>query len=463
EGLYDAEFVENWTEGFEDYRAYVEAFSPPVTEQITGVPADLMVKAARLYATTKPAAMNFSANALTHHTNGLQNQRASSALIGLTGNMDRKGGNHAIPPSYYHVPAAIPDRYEELALPRPWEKMAPRVGLDIHPVFCKLVNEAQSMHLPFQIRSKKPYPIRAVVGFGMNYRMWPGSDFMRESLKKLDFFMDVDLFMTDTAKMADLVLPACTSFERSELKIYPQQYVIWTEPVIKPLGESRSDADIIQGMAKSLKINDPLLLKGHKAWIEWMLKPAGIKMSELEKKAGQYLFKGPGPIPYDKYKNGGFHTPSGKMEFSSNVLKEFGLDPLPTFREPELSPLSTPDVAKKFPLILTTGARLPMFVHSQTFRVPWDKSLRPNHPAADINPQDAEKRGISHGDEMMLLTRRSSIKVKANLTEIVPPGVVSMYHAFPTADVNLIIDADYRDPISGFPGFKALLCDIKKA
>jgi anaerobic selenocysteine-containing dehydrogenase len=104
-------------------------------------------------------------------------------------------------------------------------------------------------------------------------------------------FCDVDLFMTDTAKMADLVLPACTSFERNELKIYRQQYVIWTEPVIKPLGKSRSDADIIQGMAESLKLDDPLLLKGHEAWIEWMLEPAGIKMS-AQKECREIPFKG---------------------------------------------------------------------------------------------------------------------------------------------------------------------------
>jgi anaerobic selenocysteine-containing dehydrogenase len=341
--------------------------------------------------------------------------------------------------------------------------MAPRIGQDVHPVFCKLIHEAQAMQIPFQIRSKKPYPVRAMVGFGMNFRMWPGSDFMKESLKKLDFFVDVDLFMTDTAKMADLVLPACTSFERSELKIYPQQSVIWTDPVIQPLGDSRSDADIIQDMAKCLQVDDPLLLKGHKAWIEWMLKPAGIKMSELEKNAGKYLFKGKGPTPYEKYKKNGFHTPSGKMEFTSSVLKEAGMDPLPVFREPLISPVSTPDTAKTFPLILTTGARLPMFIHSQTFRLPWTKKLRPGHPSVDINPRDAQDREISAGDEILLQTPRGSIRAGANLTEVVPPGVVSMYHAYPTADVNLLIDPDYRDPISGFPAFKSLLCQVKKA
>ena len=462
EGLYDPEFVENWTVGFEDYRAYVAGFTPQGAQDITGVSADLIVKAARLYSTTKPATLMFSANAVTHHTNGVQNQRAALALIGLTGNWDRKGGNHVIPPSYYHVSAGIPDRYQEFALSRPWEEMAPRVGQDVHPLFCKLLNEAQSMYMPFQILSQKPYPIRALVAFGMNYRMWPGSDFMAESLKKLDFFVDVDLFMTDTAKMADLVLPACTSFERSELKIYPQQYVIWTKPVIKPIGESRSDADIIQEMAKRLGIDDPLLIEGHKAWIDWMLEPCGIKICELEKQPGKYLYKGEGLTPYEKYKIRGFPTPSGKMEFSSTILEEAGLDALPTYREPKLSPVSTPKTATSFPLILTTGARLPMFIHSQTFRLPWMRQLRPNHPMADINPKDAEKRGISTGDRIILCTQRSSVKVKANLTEVVPPGVVSMYHAYPTADVNLLIDPDYRDPISGFPGFKSLLCEITK-
>jgi anaerobic selenocysteine-containing dehydrogenase len=151
------------------------------------------------------------------------------------------------------------------------------------------------------------------------------------------------------------------------------------------------------------------------------------------------------------------------MEFSSTILKESGVDPLPTFKEPGLSRASTPEVAEAFPLTLTTGARLPMFVHSQTFRLPWIQKLRPDHPMADIHPKDARERGIQQGDRMFLITPRSSVRVKANLTEMVPPGVVSMYHAYPTADVNLLIEPDYRDPISGFPGFKSLLCEIKKA
>ena len=113
-------------------------------------------------------------------------------------------------------------------------------------------------------------------------------------------------------------------------------------------------------------------------------------------------------------------------------------------------------------MILTTGSRLPMFVHSRTFRMNWTKGLRPD-PMADMNPLDAAARGIAAGDWVELSTPRNVIRVKANPTEIVAPGVVNMYHGYPDADVNLLIDPSYQDPISGFPGFKSLLCQIKKA
>ena len=149
------------------------------------------------------------------------------------------------------------------------------------------------------------------------------------------------------------------------------------------------------------------------------------------------------------------------MEFTSEILKEAGFEPLPKYEEPGLSPYSTPDVAKDYPLILTTGARLPMFIHSRTFRLSWTRGLRPD-PMVDINPKDADDRGIKQGAPVTLSTKRGAIQVKANLTEIIAPGVVNMYHAYSEADVNLLIDPDYVDPISCYPGFKALLCDVKK-
>jgi anaerobic selenocysteine-containing dehydrogenase len=119
-------------------------------------------------------------------------------------------------------------------------------------------------------------------------------------------------------------------------------------------------------------------------------------------------------------------------------------------------------MAKDFPLILTTGARLPFFIHSRTYRISKLRRFQPD-PTADLNPSDARQRDLSQGDWVLLSTSRGAVRVRANLTETVPPGVVNIYHGRPEADVNTLIAPDYRDPISGFPAFKSLLCEVKKA
>jgi anaerobic selenocysteine-containing dehydrogenase len=150
------------------------------------------------------------------------------------------------------------------------------------------------------------------------------------------------------------------------------------------------------------------------------------------------------------------------MEFASTILEEAGMDALPVYREPKYSPVSTPELASEFPLILTTGARLPMYVHSRTFRLPWTKRLHPN-PTLDIHPVNAAQRGIFQGDRVTLITPRNSFEVDANLTEIVPPGTVNIYHGYTDPEINVLFEPDYLDPISGFPGFKSALCDVRKA
>jgi len=462
EGLFDRDFVRRWTLGFDEYRSLACRFAPEAAQRITGVPAELIIRAARLYAGSKPAALMSGASPTVHHTNGVQNQRAITALIGLTGNFDVPGGNHVFPSDYLYISNGVKTREAQFKQSRPWSEMAPRVGEDRHPVWCRFIPEAQAMMVPFQIHSRRPYPLRAMLAFGLNYRMWPGSDFVRESFKKLDFLVNVDLFMTDTAKLADVVLPACTSYERSELKFYPEKRVLWTTPAIEPLEQSRPDAAIIFDLAATLAPDDDLLRKGYEAAVDWMLEPAGLKVADLKQHPRGLIVADVAIPPYRKYEEEGFKTPSGKMEFTSLVLAEHGLDPLPVYREPGLSPVSTPEIAKDFPLILTTGARLPFFIHSRTYRIPRLLSFQPD-PTADLNPVDARQRGLNHGDWAWLSTSRGAVRVRANLTETVPPGVVNMYHGRPEADVNTLIDPDYRDPISGFPAFKSLLCELKPA
>jgi anaerobic selenocysteine-containing dehydrogenase len=163
---------------------------------------------------------------------------------------------------------------------------------------------------------------------------------------------------------------------------------------------------------------------------------------------------------YRKYIHEGFPTPSHKMEFISSKLKTAGFEALPVYKEPALSPVATPDIADKFPLVLGTGTRLPMYVHSRTFRNAWNRNLHPN-PTVSMNSSDATERGIANNDEVILSTPRDSIKVRALVTNTIAPGVVNIYHGWPDVEVNQLIESDYLDPISGFPGFKSLVCEVK--
>lgn len=461
EGLNDREFTLNWGHGFENYVDYVKQFTPSKTAEITGVSAELIIEAARMYAGTKPAALLTSVSATVHHTNGVQNTRAISLLVGLTGNYDVPGGNRPAGLEFLEMGGGILNREEAFTQPIPFSQMAPRVGDGKYPVFTKLKDQGQAMDIPYQIESGQPYPLKAMLAFGLNHRMQPAPGYFKEQLGKLDFIVDVDLFMTDSVRMADLVLPCCSSFERSEMKLYPGNFLFMSQKVVEPLGQSRSDADIITELARRLTPQDELLGNGQDACLDWMLAPSGLTVADVRAHPTGFVPPGLNPPPARRYEKEGFATPSGKMEFSSSELEKAGYDPLPVYMEPGLSPISTPMVAEEFPLILTTGARLPMFVHSRTFRIPWTRRLRPE-PMVDINPLDAEARNIAQGDPVKLATPRAAVYVKANLTEVVPAGVVSIYHGYPDVEVNELVAPDYLDSISGFPGFKSLLAQVTK-
>jgi len=475
EGLHDAGFVAAHTKGFAEYRAYVREFDPERVAGITGVPAEKIRAAARLYATTRPAALVFSAAPVVHHANGVQNARAVYALIGLTGNFDVSGGNKPAPFSWLEVGGAgFVTRQHEFELPRKWDELPPRVGAGRFPVWAELVDQAQAMDLPRQIRSGDPYPLRALVAFGLNHRMFPGPDRFLEAVQELDFICAVDLFATDASRHADIVLPACSSVERSEVRCYPEKYVALTEPAIAPLGEARSDTDIAFALARALGLDDPLLNPApdggadpaatFAAAVDWVFQPSGMTVAELVKHPGGMPVRDPIPAPDRQYQERGFPTPSGKMEFVSSVLERLGprigADALPTWRPPRWGAEAGPETGD-YPFVLNSGSRLPMFIHSRTYRLSWTRGLRPR-PAADLNPADARALGIAQDDRIELSTPSGSIRVLANLTELARPGVVHMYHGHPEADVNLLLDPDELDPISGFPAYRSVPCRIEK-
>ena len=283
ENLHDAAFVADWTVGFDAFRDYVRRFTLEKAEAVTGVPGRLIQDAARMFATARAAAIMTSASPTVHHTNGVQNHRAIICLSGLTGNFDAPGGNYVVPETWLHAHTGYKTRQKAFIFHRPLASMPHRVGQDRFPLWADLVNEAQSMCLPDQILSAKPYPIRALVAFGYNRRMWPGNDRFVKSLERLDLFVDVDLFMTDTARLADIVLPACSSYERSELRFYPRNHVIYTRPAIAPLGNSKPDSEIIFELANRIAPDDDLMARGYEACLDWILAPSGLTLAELKK------------------------------------------------------------------------------------------------------------------------------------------------------------------------------------
>lgn len=463
-GWENKEYIEKYTYGFEEYKALAAKYPLDKVAKITGVTPEQIVEVARLYATNGPAATNYSACALTHRINGFQTHRAVFCLAGLTGNYDQPGGNLPIPQSWCHKSAGFTTREVEFRMCR--KPDAVRMGEGRFPIWDKYEHyqEYQAMTLQDSILHHEPYPIKAVFGMGMNLKMFPQTDAMVEAIKKLDFFVDVDLFSGFTTRYADIVLPACTTMERSELKAYGGGYFQYTKPVIPPLYESKSDANILCELAKVLGVDDPLLTAGHEACLDWIIEGTGVTIAELKKAEGRPVKVASKPyIPGSFIKNG-TTTPTGKFEFYSTSIAsidpKYGLNPLPEY-EDALFDQNDEETRTKYPFMLITGIRVPHTIHSRLHEVPWLRSLRPK-PFIDVNKKDAAAMNIHDGDMMEVTSPYGRIRVMAHLTAKMKPGVLHMTHGYSEANVNCLIGKDHLDRYSGFPGLKAMRTNIRK-
>ena len=464
-GWADMAYVNAYTYGFQQYKELVQQYPLEKVADITGLDPDDIVAATKLYATNGPACTNFSASALVHHINGFNSHRAILCLTALTGNFDRKGGNFPVPPSYVHKAAGFRSREEEFRSNR-YPGGQERIGAERFPLWNAQNDEFQAMDLLRQIEEGTPYPVKAVVGLGMNAKMFPETDKLLAAMKEhLDFFVDIDLFMTMTTKYADIVLPACSSLERGELKPYEGGYMTFTKPVIQPLYESKPDVEILCDLARVMKLDDELLQKGHEACVDWMIEGCGLTVADL--KAADKPIKVPAaqwPCKPGKLLENGFKTSTGKFEFYSTAIAaidpKYGLDPLPSYRDP-LEDQNDPETREKFPFYLCTGARLAHAIHSRTHETPWLRSLRP-HPTCEIHAADAERLGLRDGDTVELSSPYGEIRMKAKITRKSQPGVLMTLHGYTEANVNELIGRNHLDPYSGYPGFKGMRCNIRK-
>lgn len=454
EGLYDKEFVENYVYGFEEYREYVQNFVPEEAEKITGVPAAQVRLAARTYAGNGPASVMFSASPIVHHINGVQNYRAVFSLIAITGNYDVEGGNRTQP-----GPSSLANEFGRV---RRFDGIE-AIGQKEFPVWFDLsCDEAQCTKLADYILEEKPYPIKAVFAMGLNHRMWPQPEHLQRALEKLDFYVNVELFMSESSNAADLVLPACTSYEREEVHVGKGGRFYLSNRAIEPVGEAKNDIEIIIDLLKKMGLKDEALENGYDVYMQYILEPSGLTLEELKNHPqgmqGKNLFS-----PAVKtYESAPLHTPSGKVELKSLVLERYrgshGYEGLPVYHDYRTE---TKIDRNQYPLILSTGNRKPQFFHARVYRMAWLSNIE-KATLVEIHPEDGEKYHIKDGATVKVVSPSGEMVGIAAYTIAGKPGVVNIYHGNPKGDANELIGKDYLDPISGFPGYRSYFCRIER-
>jgi len=492
ENLYDKEFVEKWTKGFDRLSQLVKDYPPEQVEKITWVPAGTVRELARMYATAKPACIS-PRNSLDQHTNASCAIRAINILMAITGNLDIRGGN------VFTIPVSM--GFEDLKLfgKLPPEQAEKKIGAN-KVLWSKLSDTWPTAHTPSlwdAILNDDPYPVRAMLVMAANPALTStNSNLVQEALKKLDFFVVADIFMTPTAELADIVLPACTFLEQTRIVTYDihadhgwnsTSRLALSPKAVEPIGESWSDWKIICKLGKKMGYGEYFPWKTREAAIDDELRPLGINCAELKNHPEGLIITVPPflyiqqrgflggiirgimklaifrnyPDMYKKYELQGFMTPSKKVEIYSERLEKAGFDPLPVYREPAESPVSQPALAKEYPFVLIAGTKLAAYTHSMMRNIPGLCKYAPEN-RAELHPEAASKLSIDDGDMVRISSPRGSIPCKAKVTQSIDPRVVHLYHGFKESNCNVLTDHKAFDPITGSVGMKSLLCNIVK-
>lgn len=457
--LYDREFVEKWTVGFEELRRHVAECTPQWGEKITRVPAELIVAAAELYAKAPSACIN-RCLAVDEVADSVQACRATSILAAITGNIGVPGGNILVSNR-----GEISQNNHEF-IGHAWlapEKVPLRRGYDKFPLLCGMLSSVPTAHMPTlweTIATGEPYPVKAALIFGSNAVIsYSNAKRVEEAIRQLDFLVVCDLFMTPTAELADIVLPASSWLERDNVISSFQTSYTYTIVQQKAITrhEARSDVDICIGLANRLGVGDRFW-RDSEAFYDYMLAPTGNTLAQLKEK--KRLFA---PLTFRQYEKGGFKTPSGKVELYSSLMEQSGCAPIPRYAEPFESPLSTPALAAEYPLILTTGGHVQQFRHTENRENPLLLEACPRPPLY-IHPETAARHGIAAGDRVIVETRTGSAVGYAVPTLGLQPDVIQASPGWRGEEnINAVIGWDQFAEGIGTVCMRGLLCRIRKA
>jgi len=467
EELYDEDFVNDWTVGFEDFARYVQHFRPEVVEHIAGIPAETVKSLARRIAKTNGVAPVMYSG-LEYSDGAVQAIRATMVLWALAGQLDVPGG-HCLSMAQSEFPIN-----REGLVPNPNVRKA--AGYNNFPIYTKYRGEFHASILPEAVLKKKPYPIRLLISLGASIiTSWPQSSIWRKTLEALDFLVCIDRQLTADAAYADIVLPATTYYEMESYMVNGPIFRV-REKVIEPIGEARNDFFILSELARRLGYGH-LYPQNEEELLSRVLKGSGFTPEDVRAAGGTARIP-TAMMQYRKWEKGlvrkdgqpGFETPSGKFEIASSILEEHGYDALPVYVESGEGPLSQQELAKQYPLVFNSGARSNIDLHALHHTIPALSKEKPV-PTVMINTLDAQERNIDNGDFVHIRTKRGTVGLYAFVTDDIVQGAIEANgagggalgpKAWRDACINELTDLQRYDPISGFPVYKALLCDVVK-
>ena len=467
EELYDDDFAANWTVGFSDLAQYVQHFRPETVAEITGVPAETVRSLARRIAGARGVAPAMYSG-LEYSDSGVQAIRAVLTLWALAGQLDVPGGRN------------IRMRQNNFPINRSGLQANPNVaraiGRDRFPIYSAYRGESHAIALPEAVLKGEPYRIRDLIVLGASLiTSWPEPTVWRKTLESLDFLVCIDRQFTADCAYADIVLPATTMYEVSSYMTYGAIFKL-REKIIEPVGEARSDYLIMAELARRLGYGE-LFPQTEEEVLHYILDGSGYSLEQV-REAGGMVQLPTIMMQFKKWEKGllrpdgkpGFNTPSDKFEIASSILAENGYDALPIYVEPGEGPISRPDFADRFPLVFNSGSRVFTDFRSQHHGIPGLVKEAPE-PIVTLNTQDALRRGIEQGDRVQVATPRGAVVFTARVTDDIKEGCIdaSMGGGGPVgpkewqeANVNELTDLTRFDPISGFPVYKALLCEVTK-
>lgn len=471
EGLYDKEFVENWTYGFDKLKERVQEYPPQRVAEITWIPEEKIVQAARMFAIDTPGTIQVGSS-IERQANCGQAMRAVVCLLGITGNIERPGSmmSWVLPET-----GLIENFFLEIPITAEMKKGIR--GGDIYKLGA--ARTAHSDTVVKEIREGHPERIRVWVAIaGQQLVHLAATKNVLETFESENYFhVQLDQFMGPQAEHADIVLPAAHWLEMDEIyDMHPRFMIEAHNKCVDPPGEAWPDNKIALEIGKRVA---PKYWpwKNVEEMLDYQLRHGNITWKEFSEKA--FLARVGKDQLYYKYKTdywrkgGGFDTPTGKVELYGTVVEGMGYDPLPYFVEPGESPYSTPELYKEYPLVLTSGYRQPQYFLSQYRNIPWLRSFGV-YPLVQINPKTAGELGIKDGDWVWIESPRGRIRQVARLFPGIDPRVVMAtgncfypeepgpLHGLLISSPNVLTSDEHFDPMFGSPDMTCLLCKVYK-